>query len=399
MTWCHACGWNLEAPAAPERQGRFGRVSSTVARRASERLVLELSAADVLRSRLTPAKALAYALAFLVHAATLGLAVAGVLLILLPFPHILGIAGGTVLLGLAFVMRPRLGRPPTDGLVSPSEAPQLHELVRRVAAALSVQPPDVIAVEYDYNASWAVLGVRRTRVLSVGLPLLAALRPQERVALIGHELAHARNGDATSGLVVGSAVQALAELYNAVAPGDDVEGGELAYAELLVTPVMWLLSRPILGALLLELHLLHRDSHRAEYLADALAATVAGTPAMVAAHEKLLLASTFGAVVQRLAHEGTGSRDLFSEIAATFSAVPARELERRRRAARLEGARLDVTHPPTGMRLALLESRPATRALVELAEADSAAIDDELRPYAEQAQRRLTDEYRDALYF
>ena len=359
----------------------------------------ELSAADELQPRVTPAKALAYALAFLVHTMTLGLATLGLLLILLPFPHPFGIAGGLVLLGLAFVMRPRLGASPTDGLVSPAEAPQLHELVRRVAAELSVRGPDTIVVEDDYNASWAVVGVRRTRVLSLGLPLLAALRPQERVALIAHELAHARNGDATEGLVVGSAVQALAELYNAVAPGADVETDELAFAEVLAKPFMWALSRPILGALLLELHLLNRDSQRAEYLADALAAKVAGTPAMIATHEKLLLASTFAGVVQRLAHDGARPHDLVAEISAAFGAVPPREVERRRRAARLEEARLDVTHPPTGMRIALLESRPENAALVDLSEAASAAIDEELRPYAAQAQRRLMDEYRASLYF
>jgi hypothetical protein len=61
--------------------------------------------------------------------------------------------------------------------------------------------------------------------------------------------------------------------------------------------------------------------------------------------------------------------------------VPERELERRRRAARLGHARLDVTHPPTGLRIRLLESRPRAAARVRLDLEDVAAIDRELEPF------------------
>jgi Zn-dependent protease with chaperone function len=65
-----------------------------------------------------------------------------------------------------------------------------------------------------------VFGWRRRRVLMLGSGPLAVLAPQELVALIAHELGHARNGDARRGLVVGSAVSGLAELHALMVPPD-----------------------------------------------------------------------------------------------------------------------------------------------------------------------------------
>src|SRR5205823_1107089 len=98
-----------------------------------------------------------------------------------------------------------------------------------------------------------------------------------------------------------------------------------------VNAILWLLSRPARWLLLLQLHLLLRETQRAEYLADALAARVAGTTATVALQEKLLLEPTFAMVVQRQTRLPKGERArLFEELRAQFRIVPERELERRR---------------------------------------------------------------------
>ena len=95
---------------------------------------------------------------------------------------------------------------------------------------------------------------------------------------------------------------------------------------------------------------------RAEYLADAAAARVAGTAAAIALHERLLLYRTFQDAIQQaaLADDARGALD---RVRAALRSVPERERERRRRVARLEQTRLEDTHPPTGMRIALLEDR------------------------------------------
>jgi len=140
-----------------------------------------------------------------------------------------------------------------------------------------------------------------------------------------------------------------------------------------------------------------RDSQRAEYLADALAASVAGTASAISSHEKTLLHSAFEHVVKDLARPGEEG-DVFVEIHARLSAVPERERERRRRVARLEESRLDVTHPPTALRIRLLEERPQQEAKVTLDEERSTAIDQELARFKRAFQERLVDEHRDALF-
>src|SRR5207253_6289128 len=136
-------------------------------------------------------------------------------------------------------------------------------------------------------------------------------------------------------------------------------------------------AQPVLGALQLEFWLLMRDSQRAEYLADALAARMAGTEAAVSLHEKLLLDSTVANVVQRVA-QGRGAPDLFCELERALEDVPPHEREQRRRSARLEETRLEATHPPTGQRIRLLEERPAATGRVTLDADRNARIDAEL---------------------
>src|SRR5207248_2837728 len=108
---------------------------------------------------------------------------------------------GLLLVALAYVVRPRLPRPPADRwTVDRSSAPAFAYLVERVARACGAPEPDVIALDGSMDASSTVVGVlRRRRELVVGLPLLAALTPPERVALIAHELGHFVNHDARRG--------------------------------------------------------------------------------------------------------------------------------------------------------------------------------------------------------
>jgi Zn-dependent protease with chaperone function len=400
LTWCHQCSWNLIAPTAPKPKTRFDRAYAAAGRRIGNRMADRLLAADSLEPRLTPTRAAAYAIAVLTHATTLAFAVGGVALVVLAFPNPAAIVAGVLLVGVAYLMRPRLGKLPTERTVGRADAPALYALVDSVADALEVPTVDVIVLDHHFNASWAVPGLRRRRVLTLGLPLLAMLGHEERVALIGHELAHARNGDAQRGFVVGSAVDALVEFYRAIGPehfGGAREWSELAFFERLVNLFLWFVSRPVLGVLLLELHLLLRDSQRAEYYADALAARVAGTRAAIGLEEQMLLESTFRFAVQHTAHARNGA-DLFAELERAVSGVPERERERRRRVARLEDARLDDTHPPTAKRLALLESREPVDAAVVCSEEQAEAIDAELSAHRESVQAALLDDYRDSLY-
>ncbi|MFN2469248.1 MAG: M48 family metalloprotease [Gaiellaceae bacterium] len=400
-SWCHQCGWNLKAPEREQAHGRLDRLYEAAGRRLGERLVGQMLAAEQLEPRLTPARLAAAAIAVAVYALTLALLVGGVALAVVAFPNPAALVASVIMVGTGFLMRPRPGKPPKEGIVTRAEAPLLYALVDEVASALQTRSADLIVIDHEYNAGWAVLGWRRRRFLKLGLPLLCALGPQERVALIAHELAHGRNGDSSRSFLVGSALEGLGELYLLVAPDDrgEVQGWELGGLDGILNAFFYVLSRPVYWLLLLQLHLLARDSQRAEYLADALAARVAGTAAVIPLHEKLLLDSTFRSVIQRGAQGGAAETDTFDELAAVFAAMPERERERRRRVARLEGASLGASHPPTAHRLRLLEGRPAAEAQVVLTEERSATVDAELSRHRKALQQELLEEYRDSLYY
>lgn len=392
VSWCDRCGWGLEAPRAA-KEGRIDRAARIVGGRLGERMARRVEQAGDLRPSLTPARLGAYVIAVLVHLATAAVLSGGVLLLVLGFPNPFFLILGLVLLLMAVLMRPRLGRVPDERVATPEQAPELHALVREVAVALDTAPPDAICVDHAFNASFGVYGLRRRSVLTLGLPMWAVLEPQERVALLGHELGHGRNGDASRTLVVGTAIETLSEIvmlgepdvFTYVAPGTRHKASQ-ASLRLLLQPVRLLLA--------LQVQLLLRDRQRAEYLADHLGATAGGTSAELASHEKALIDSVLDDEVRRAVTTGVGAGGVIDSWREKLLRVPEREMERRRRVARLETARLAATHPPTAMRIRVLESRPALEPRVVLDDERSAAIDAELAGFQLEMEERMLDDYR-----
>jgi Zn-dependent protease with chaperone function len=285
--------------------------------------------------------------------------------------------------------------------VPPETAPELHALAADVARALGTRPPDVLAITPEFNAHWRVGGLRRRRTLAVGAPLLAVLDGPERVALIAHEAGHERNGDARRGLLVGGAVDALAALHDALVPEPDprrIDHDVLDVAAPLARLLQRVVALPVLWVLTVEAHLLLRDSRRAEFLADGRAAEVAGTAAVVALHERLLLRSTYKLAVQRAIQGGGGDAGFLAALRQAFDAVPAREHARRRAVARLEAVRLVDTHPPTGMRIALLEDRAPRPGGVRMDRLRAERLDAELAALAPTLEAAVLDRERGLLY-
>src|SRR4051812_36403315 len=96
ITWCHACGWNLQPQAGARPRSRAEQVYAAAGRRLGARLLADLAGRESLSSRLTPARAAALGLAALVHVLTLAFLVGGLALVLLtwlnPFLAVLGVA-------------------------------------------------------------------------------------------------------------------------------------------------------------------------------------------------------------------------------------------------------------------------------------------------------------------
>jgi Zn-dependent protease with chaperone function len=397
-TWCHECAWNLAPRRETPEPGRLERAYVRAGNRLGRALVAELTDATAMEPRITPAIAAAYTISALVLAGTLAMAVGGLLLAVLGFPNPFALIAGVALGGLAVLMRPRFPRAPEGKEVTAAEAPALHAMARKIAEALGVEPPRRIVVDHEFNASWSTVGRRAVPTLGLGLPLLTALDADEQVALIAHEIGHGRNGDVRRLRVIAASLGALEALAGALEP-DRGESSPSAwewgpFADL-VDGFLWLLSLPVIALLWLQYLLLMRDSQRAEFLADDLAARVAGTQAAVRMQEQALLAPVWEAVVRQSAIRSDGG-DLFDQLREAIADVPERERERRRRVARLEEIRLELTHPPTGARIELLERRPARPAVVTASGAG--LFDEELRPLRRRMAAEAVDQSAGLLY-
>ncbi|OIK23124.1 M48 family metalloprotease [Streptomyces malaysiense] len=397
--WCQTCKWNAY-PAATKARKRGDRFQRKLNRAAEERLYRRITQGGAELRSLDGSWIAAFALSGVVHLVTVALIGVGIALLTVPtWP--LRLLGG-FLLALAYLLRPRFG-PSRKArrrmrVVNRDDAPSLYALSTRVAAELGTDPPSMIVVDGRYNASYRRIGLRRRPVLTLGLPLWETLSPVQRLALIGHELGHGANGDVRRSMWVGTALRSLEEWYHLFRPGSTRRrhlyahrnrGGGAAHGAEMITAVLlgvfaeltllahWLLSR-----------LTAMSGRRAEYLADEMAARLAGREATADLLRALTVANAVSLVRQkrRLA-TGTGrgaavgqasSADLWTDLRAYVDSIPDSERTRRLLVSELDDSAVDTTHPPTHLRLAFVRQLPPTEPAIVLAATEMAAVDEEL---------------------
>jgi Zn-dependent protease with chaperone function len=362
--WCPACEWGLTArqsePAGRWASWRAGRMHARV-----------LANHERLRSSDLRADGgsgwIAAALAVAVHLTTL--MSAAMSLLVWTTGALLGVKifASLLLAGIAWEVRPRLWRPVLDDALTPATAPTAFALVGEVAAATGSRPPDRILVSDEFNAAYGRAGVFGQRVLVLGLPLWNALDDQQRLALLGHECAHDVNRDLRSGLLVGTAIGTLRRwawlLYpdrrrsqRPWAVAGSPSSGLVMLAEFLVPVILLPLSATV-GLLAVGLHrLAARSGQRAEYRADELAATVAGTDASVQLLEQFL-AGDASVMSMQTALRANPNADIWARQRAFLDSIPDSQRERWRRIAGREQHRTDASHPPTLLRQDMLNSR------------------------------------------
>ncbi len=360
------------------------------------------------RRRLTVYALAAYAYALLAYLALAGLAAGGLGLIVLGFPNPFLIVIGVVALGIAWVVRPRMP-PVPDGIVDRTEFVGLYEVADRVSDALGARHVDGIVLDDRFNASFGRYGRRGRRIMRLGLPLISVLDPQERVAVVAHEIAHDVNGDPARGMFVGGAYNVLVELHAFFQPQplgpalDDQrvaqrrQAGLVSIGARLANVVLAAISHVVRPFLILFAALLWRDSQRAEYRADALAADIAGTVAARSLLQKAHLGSTFTSMSR-----GAAARrehvDVLGELRRWVVDAPPSEWDRIDRIMALEATQIDSAHPPSHERRAYLERRGDSRPRVTMTTDERDAIDRELMPLEAAFTRDLIDAARDRLY-
>lgn len=245
-----------------------------------DRIMLDdLKSRDLLHPRLTIPKIVAFMVAALVHSITIILPILGLLMILSQFAGGLSICYGLFIIGIAYAVRPKIVKRPDDALPR-TQYPMLYELVDQLSDTLYAPHVDVIVVNEDKNASLGTFGLRQSIVLTIGYFMWIELDEQQKVALIGHELAHQINKDFARSFVVGTALQSLINWYWLIYP-DSIGGSRMGIATIPANLLMWILANVIFAIYLGLSQLLLYERRRAEYLADYLGATLGGTQSMV----------------------------------------------------------------------------------------------------------------------
>lgn len=251
-------------------------------------------------------------------------------------------------------------------------------------------------MDKSVNAGVTTYGVRRRRLLMLGMPLWEVLTPKERLAVLGHELGHYANGDTRHGFVVATAIRTLSLWHHTLQPLRDPSPAEMIVNALYVVP--GLLVRGVRGLLV---RLATRAGLRAEYLADRHAARVASTRAAASFMDRLLIADSLTVLLRSEANKAalSGSRstreaaaraDALWGVLTTYTAsVPEYEYERQRRAGARRGHRVDTTHPPTHLRRTCLLEGPRLEAALTPDPALELRIAEELASARTEVARRI----------
>ncbi|MFF1908813.1 M48 family metalloprotease [Kitasatospora sp. NPDC058218] len=409
--WCPQCEWNLspepaDVPAAGSRRAAAADArheAAAIAR--TDRLYEDIAAGRPAGVGLRAWLA-ASAIAAVVHLTTAALCAWGLWLLVTGNTPLRCL--GALALLLVVLLRPRLGRTPRgEDVLDRAEAPALYALADRVAAEVGAGPVGVIRVDCAFNATMGAVGLRGRSVLTLGLPLWEVLDDQERVALLGHEFGHRVNGDHRQGLWLGSAIHALAHWYDLARPRGHYRhavGLQLLFqlTDLVLAVLLGGVARLLLAVVRLLDRLTSRAGQQAEYHADALAARTASTGAARRLLRTLMLGPAVGTATARVRAElrsrpasrrgprpapgapspqTTAAEAFWERLRDQVAGVPALEHERLLRRSALERGAVDPTHPPTHLRLALLDRGPDLPAAVTATPAEAAAIAAELAPH------------------
>ena len=226
-------------------------------------------------------------------------------------------------------------------------------------------------------------------ILGIGFTLWTAATPDQRIALLAHELAHKVNDDPMRQGVFATAKIVLEEWYATFATGPD--NG-------FIGNLVQLLGRGTVGGVLNVLNRLsYFESQRAEYRADAHAARVSGAEAGISLLE-LITRSDLArrAVVDLYPYSKNQNGRIFDHLGTALTNADAAQIDRFLAEAAAEKRCVDGSHPPTTMRIEFLGSLTGDVSQTRLDGKTVAFkdIDAELQPIKDQFGKA----YMQALY-
>jgi heat shock protein HtpX len=396
LPWCPACEWGLDHLTPREfaskrrarSEARERRAAFAINRRLAERFG-DRRPTRPGHSSVTLVLSVTSALLFLVDIA---LAAGGVALLVIG-GFALRVAGVFMVL-LGVELRPRLARARrrTPDLRR-DDAPELFELVAAVCDRLGAPGVASIGVDDDFNASCGRYGLFRRPRLVIGLPLWAALSPQGRLALLGHEIGHLVNGDPNRGLLTQPAVATFGRLAAVFYPRRWVGRSSSMGLDWLINPVILLVATPIHVGFR-RLHLaLNRfaalEHQQAEVYADALGVEIGGSAGACELMTVLVLAEAAELAVTRSARKAIAEPGEWHAAVRTALDGPLSDLDRRAQLTLRRQASLLASHPPSGLRHRLVRQWPEHRSEMDGVAERMAVADRALAPHYRRVQATL----------
>ena len=222
-------------------------------------------------------------------------------------------------------------------VVSPDEAPQLHEMIERLCAMADLRKPRVAVIESDVPNAFATGRNQKHAAVAVTTGLWNRLEPKEVEGVLAHELSHIANRDVlvmtiASFFAMVAALLTRFGLYGGMFGGfggnrDNNNSVPVWLIVLVVSVVTYFLSQILILAI----------SRYREFAADRGSALITGTPEyLMSALQKI--ASGITQIPQRDLREVEGMN--------AFFIVPTNWRSR--------AGQLFMTHPPLEKRLAAL---------------------------------------------
>ena len=319
----------------------------------------------------------------------------GIAIVILNLDSIPAIVIGTILLFSGYYLRtPRLKN--TQETLRRADAPTLFSLLDDVAKLLNAPTINGVHVNSEFNAYMADFG-KNERVLGIGAPLWVALGKPERLALLGHEIAHLINRDPARDRLSYSALGTLARWHDLSHPPaiiDHETKVSFYYEERgLLGQLFGLLFGGTIATIALGFEkLIFADSQRAEYLADIASTSIAGVTAKNALLKKLILSPLAEETLKHTYFDGSKDISVFEDMARAVRIPDADRAAELYAEATKSMHAVDNSHPPTRYRMEVVAAAGSSTPAIEADSVDWTAIDKELAPQFELEEQALLSE-------
>lgn len=402
ITWCE-CGWNVEAMQV-EVKDQIDALYLKWSQSEGRHIYEEISRQGVHhRKGFVTTNTFAFIVATIIHLSSMALLGYAIYWAITGWngPVLAGITGTAFLIMMLWILRPapyKLDASAVD--LDPEQFPSITKLVHDISTYLGSPKLDGIYIHKDYHATIQRVGWMQRKYLLIGLPLLQALEPQEKVACIAHAFAY----DAQYVRLQRYnqlAIQTLTRWHSiALTPVDtrwDLK--VFGYVHHLIYYFAKLLSwLPYQGIRLLT-YLDWKETQASQFCIDMRASEVSGTEPYINQQHKLHYEATFSYSLSHYAiHQKQMKTSFFDFYQSQLHTIPERELNRIRRVDRLDGSRLHAFCPPTVQRITLLEEGCFSYPKMTLSVDDNKQLLHELKQVEPRIEALMIKDYLASLY-